>query len=496
MIKSTLRRLLLPAWAQSLTVAVPFLAAPVFAAERPNILMIVVDDLRPQLGCYGQSQVRSPNIDRLAAQGVRFERAYCMVPTCGASRASMMTSIRPAPQRFVNHLTYAEKDAPGITTLNTHLKQNGYFTLSNGKVFHHPDDNAIGWSEPAWRPTAGKGPATAEEKAARKKGGGKKEGKAAENKDEDGNTRNAPYVISPFNDDQLGDGQVAQKTIADLQRLKSKGQPFFLAAGFFKPHLPFIAPKRYWDLYPAETIKLPTNYFLPKDAPAAAIIDDGELRAYAGVPKTGPLSDAMARNLIRGYYACVSFTDAQIGRVLAELDRLGLAQNTIVVLWGDHGWMLGEHSFWGKHRCFDISMQVPLIVRAPGVKGGVITAGITELIDVYPSLCEMTGLPIPTHAKGRSFAPLLKNPAQPWKEQAIGRFQAGDTIRTDTHRFTEYAKARGNPAARMLYDLRDDPAENVNVSEQPPNSATAQQLAARLNAGKGKDGDLPNTAAK
>lgn len=461
------------------------------AAEHPNILMIAVDDLRPQLGCYGLPQVKSPNIDRLAAQGLIFNRAYCMVPTCGASRASLMTSIRPAPKRFVNHLTYAEKDAPGITTLNTHLRQNGYYTISNGKVFHHPEDNAVGWSEPAWRPsppTSG----TALKSGQARKGGRQAKGKGRnQKKDEDGVTRGAPFQISPLDDDDLGDGQVAQKTIADLRRLKEKGQPFFLAAGFFKPHLPFIAPKKYWDLYPADTIKLPVNYHRPKDAPDESIHNSGELRSYAGVPKQGRLPDELALNLIRGYHACVSFTDAQIGKVLDELDRLDLARNTIIILWGDHGWNLAEHTLWCKHSCFETSMRVPLIVRAPGVKGGFKTAGLTELIDVYPSLCELAGLPVPAHVQGRSFTPLLKNPALPWKEQAIGRFQNGDTIRTDHFRFTEYANAQSGGIARMLYDHRADPGEDINVSERSAHADTVTLLTKRLRAGKGKDGDLP-----
>ncbi len=455
--------------------------------QRPNILMIVVDDLRPQLGCYGLAQVKSPNIDRLASQGTVFNRAYCMVPTCGASRASLMTSIRPAPKRFVNHLTYAEKDAPGITTLNTHLRQNGYYTVSNGKVFHHPEDNAIGWSEPAWRPgqpASGAALKSRPTKQARGKGQNKK-------KDEDGATRGAPYVISPLADEELPDGQVAQKTIADLRRLKEKGQPFFLAAGFFKPHLPFIAPKKYWDLYPADTIKLPATYHRPKNAPDVAIHNSGELRAYAGVPKTGPVSDDLARNLIRGYHACVSFTDAQIGRVLDELERLGLGSNTIVMLWGDHGWNLAEHTLWCKHSCFETSMRVPLIVRAPGLAGGRHTDGLTELIDVYPSLCELAGVPVPAHVQGRSFVPLLKHPALPWKDRAIGRFQNGDTLRTDRFRFTEYSNPQSQPGARMLYDHQADPGEDRNISEQSANAGTVLQLTERLRAGKGRDGDLP-----
>ncbi|MEN3943366.1 sulfatase [Prosthecobacter sp. SYSU 5D2] len=477
--------------------ALPFAA---FSADRPNILMIAVDDLRPQLGCYGQSQIHSPNLDRLASQGTLFQRAYCMVPTCGASRASLMTSIRPAPKRFVTHLAYAEKDAPGITTLNTHLKENGYHTVSNGKIFHHPEDSAIGWTEPAWRPSPGKPGATAPEDMPKKKaangpekssgqnkGKGKGKGAAKKGKPE----RGVPYEISPLEDHQLSDGLVAEKTIKDLRRLKDQDQPFFIAAGFFKPHLPFIAPKKYWDLYPEDSIKLPSNYHAPKDAPAESIHNSGELRAYKGIPKTGPLPEDMALNMIRGYQACVSFTDAQIGKVLEELDRLGLTENTIVILWGDHGWNLGEHTLWCKHSCYETSMQVPLIIRAPGFKGGLKTAGLTELIDVYPTLCELAGVPTPAHVQGRSFVPLMKTPGMQWKEQAIGRFMAGDTLRTEEHRFTEYSNNQGQPTARMLYDHTRDPAENINLSEQPAQAETVEQLTARLRSAKGKDGDLP-----
>ena len=462
------------------------------AAERPNILMIAVDDLRPQLKCYGVGQVHSPNMDRLAAQGVLFNRAYCMVPTCGASRASLMTSIRPAPKRFVTHLAYAEKEAPGITTLNTHLKQNGYFTISNGKVFHHPDDSAEGWSEPAWRP--GQAAPGAPVVPQKKGGKGKGKAKAAESagaKKAGGESRGRPYGISDLTDDEHSDGQVALKTIGDMRRMKESGQPFFIAAGFFKPHLPFICPKKYWDLYPPGSLKLPDNYHPPKDAPAESIHNSGELRAYSGVPKTGRLPNDMALELIRGYHACVSFTDAQIGRILDELDRLDLTKNTIVILWGDHGWNLAEHTLWCKHSCYETSMRVPLIIRAPGFQGGLKTDGLTELIDVYPTLSELAGLPIPSHVQGRSFVPLMKNPAAPWKAQAIGRFTNGDTIRTDTHRFTEYTDRQRGPVARMLYDHRADPGEDVNVAEQPTNTGIASQLTERLRSGKGKDGDLP-----
>jgi iduronate 2-sulfatase len=466
--------------------------SPGAEVTRPNILFIAVDDLRPQLGCYGVKQVKSPNIDRLAAQGLMFNRAYCMVPTCGASRASLMTSIRPAPKRFMTHLAYAEKDAPGITTLNTQLKQNGYHTISNGKVFHHPEDNAAGWSEPAWRPGQPANGVPTPAKSGVKKGGGRGKGKGkGKSKDEDGQSRGRPFAISELSDDEHSDGQVALKSIADMRRLKDAGQPFFLAAGFFKPHLPFIVPKKYWDLYPPESIALPSNYHPPKDAPAESIHNSGELRAYSGVPKTGPLPDELALNLIRGYHACVSFTDAQIGRVLDELERLDLARNTIVILWGDHGWNLAEHTLWCKHSCYETSMRVPLIIRAPGFQGGLKTDALAELIDVYPTLCELARVPVPSHVQGRSFVPLMRDPGQDWKEQAIGRFTQGDTIRTGNFRFTEYTERERGPIARMLYDHRADPGEDINISEHPEQSETVARLTGRLRAGKGKDGDLP-----
>jgi len=423
------------------------------AAERPNVLFIAVDDLRPELACYGKQHMHSPNIDRLAESGVLFERAYCMVPTCGASRASLMTGIRPARKRFVSYLAWAEKDAPGITTFNTQFRKNGYYTVSLGKIFHHPQDNAAGWSEPAWRPKGVRWYRRPENHALhmkRQKQGRRKRGPAWESAD--------------VPDNAYADGLLAERAIADLQRLKARKEPFFLAVGFFKPHLPFVAPKKYWDLYDHEKIQLPGNYHPPKNAPKESIHSSGELRAYAGIPAKGPVSEQTARNLIHGYYACVSYTDAQIGKLLDELDRLDLANNTIVVLWGDHGWNLGEHTLWCKHSCYETSMQIPLIVRAPGIAGGGRRAALIESIDLYPSLCELAGLPLPEHLQGRSFAALMADPQAEWKQAAVGRFQNGDTIRTDTFRFTEYTNAKGRLISQMLYDHAVDPGENANVA--------------------------------
>lgn len=440
------------------------------AADRPNVLFIAVDDLRPELGCYGNPHIHSPNIDRLASQGTVFERAYCMVPTCGASRAALMTSIRPAPKRFVTHLASAEEEVPNITTLNTHFKNAGYTTISNGKIFHHPSDNAKGWTEAPWRPKAPtyKLPESIAASKTTPKG------------------RGPAYESADVKDDFYADGKLANKTIEDLRRLKQQDEPFFLAVGFFKPHLPFVAPTKYWDLYEPNTISLPETYHRPQNAPDEAIHNSGELRAYAGIPKKGPVSDETALNMIRGYYACVSYTDANIGKLLDELDRLELADNTIVVLWGDHGWNLGEHTLWCKHSCFETSMHAPLIVKVPGKYAGQKTPALTEFVDIYPSLCELCGLETPEHCQGESFVRLLKDPSAEGKPFAIGRFGAGDTIRTDKFRYTEYSAKQQPPHAKMLYDHQKDPQEDTNIVGRPKLGETVEELSEQLNTNKGK----------
>ena len=448
------------------------------ATEKPNVLFIAVDDLRPELNCYGKAHIKSPNIDKLAETGFLFERAYCMVPTCGASRASLMTGIRPSRGRFVSFLASAQKETPGIMTLNTHFKNNGYHTVSNGKIFHNRDDNAQGWSEEVWRPTGNGIGYRLEENQKIANAGSEVPGKRR---------RGPPYESADAPDLDYPDGQIAVKAIEDLRRLKDRKEPFFLAVGFLKPHLPFVAPKKYWDLYDPDSIQLPDNYHPPKDAPKEAVHSSGELRAYAGVPAKGPVSDEMARKMIHGYYACVSFTDAQVGKVLDELKKLGLAEDTIVILWGDHGWNLAEHTMWCKHSCFETSMHAPLIVRAPGVTtGGQRTKALTEFIDIYPSLSELAGLPLPMHLQGKSFVPLLKNPRLAGKPAAIGRFGNGDTIRTDQFRFSEYTGKDGKFSSRMLYDHKKDPGENVNVSELADQAEAVKNLATELHKGMGK----------
>ncbi|MCH7920099.1 MAG: sulfatase [Planctomycetes bacterium] len=454
------------------------------AARRPNVLFIAVDDLRPQINCYGKTFMHTPHLDRLAERGVLFERAYCMVPTCGASRASLMSGIRPAPDRFVNYLAWAEKDVPGVTTLNTHFKNHGYTTISLGKVFHHATDNVDGWSETPWRPQTGDYHNKELQAHARAEHRKKYPQRKA--------PRGMPYEQFDAPDESYRDAENASKAITHMKRFaRQKDVPFFLAVGFYKPHLPFCAPQKYWDLYDASKIDVPHNYRAPEGAPAVALHSSGELRAYASIPPKGPVARETARQLIHGYYACVSFIDAQVGRLLDALDDLGLTDNTIIVLWGDHGWQLGEHGMWNKHSCFETSMHAPLLVAAPGesgVKPGTRVRALTEFIDIYPSLCDLAGLPKPEHLEGRSFLPLMKDPGAPWKSYAVGRFKSGDTIRSDRYRFSEYPKGSRVTAVRMLYDHSEDPDETVNVSERDGNSDTVRELARELHARKGKPG--------
>ncbi len=456
-------------------------AAPVAStrARRPNVLFIAVDDLRPQLGCYGHTQMISPNIDRLAGEGMLFSRSYCQVPVCGASRASLLTGVRPTPGRFVNFSTRADKDAPGVTVLPKHFRRHGYHTLSAGKVFHHLADSADAWSEAAWRPQQNpRGYITPESLAmVRRTRNPSLPGRRGRGR---GPAQEAPDV----GDSEYADGKLADKAIADLRRLKGGEKPFFLALGFFKPHLPFTAPKKYWDLYPRDRIDLADNPFRPKGAPDAALHNWGELRnGYTGIPPKGPLPAELARTLVHGYYACVSYIDAQIGRVLTELRRLGLGDNTIVVLWGDHGWNLGEHGLWCKHCNFETSLHSPLLIRAPGFPRGLTSPALTEYVDIYPTLCDLAGLPQPKHLEGSSLVPLLANPAKPWKTAVFSRFRNGDSVKTHRYRYTQWRRGTAAPYARMLYDHKTDPHENVNLSERPAHQALVQQMQRTLQAG-------------
>lgn len=435
---------------------------------RPNVLFLAVDDLRPEMACYGIKYMVTPHLDRLAERGVRFDRTYCNIAVCGASRASLMTGLRPTPSRFTSYLTRADEDAPNVLSLPMIFKQHGYHTQSNGKVYHHVDDDAKAWSEPSWRPeTSSVWWALPENRALA-----------------DGKQRGPAYEAADVPDEQYPDHRICDKTLADLRRLARQDKPFFLACGFYRPHLPFVVPKKYWDLYPADRIRLPDNMFFPCDLPEAFQYHWGELRAYHGIPKEGPVSEATARQLIRGYHASVSFVDAQIGRLLNALDELGIADRTIIVLWGDHGWQLGEHGFWCKHTNFEVASRAPLLIVAPGIKGGRASRRLVEYIDIYPTLCDLAGLPHPAHLQGKSMHPLLLDTDAEHKEAVFTRYGGGDAIRTDRYRYKEM-RSKGGAGDLLgvgLFDLEKDPAENRNVADDPAYGDVRRKLRAMLDA--------------
>ncbi len=431
----------------------------------PNVLFIAIDDLRPELGIFGASHIVSPSIDKLAESGLVFTRAYCNIPVCGASRASLMSGIRPNRQRFLNYDCWQDKDVPGIVSLPMHFKNNGYRTISLGKVYHHIQDGKGSWDY-RWHPAA--------ENVSGWRDYRKKKNLSHE---ENGTTRGFPYECADFPDDAYFDGKIANEAIAQLKQLRENDQPFFLAVGFLKPHLPFNAPEKYWDLYDPGKIELPGFMRKPDNAPDEAMHTFGELRAYYSIPPEGPVPDTTAIKLIHGYYACVSYTDAQVGKVLEALDELGLAKNTIVIVWGDHGWHLGEHGLWCKHCNFEKVLHTPLILKAPGKKPGQRTHALVEYIDIYPTLCELSGLPLPFHLQGKSMVPLLDDPSQPWKKAVFARWIRGETLITPTYTYTEWMNDKnGELQARMLYNISEDPEETVNISEIPANTSLVQQL--------------------
>ncbi len=300
-------------------------------------------------------------------------------------------------------------------------------------------------------------------------------------------TRGMPYERADVPDTAYFDGRIAEKAVADLAKLKDGDQPFFLAVGFLKPHLPFNAPEKYWALYDTMDIQLPKNYKQPESTPQTAYHRFGELRNYHSIPEQGPVSDEMAKRLIHGYYATVSYTDAQIDKLLSALETNGLADNTIVILWGDHGWNLGDHMLWCKHCNFASSLRTPLILKVPGKTTGTYTDAITEYIDVYPSLCELAGLPLPEHLDGESFATLIDQPQSRQKDYAISKYFDGVTLVKDQLHYTEWLDENDEVRARMLFDHATDPLELNNLAEKPDMAGKVQELSQFLHANWGED---------
>ncbi len=477
------------------------------AAPKPNVLLICVDDLKPILGCYGDKLVKSPNIDRLAARSVQFDRAFCNQAVCSPSRNSLLTGLRPQTLGIYDLGTNFRRARPDAVTLPQLFKQHGWRTEGMGKIFHvgHGNTNdPASWSTPYWTANV----VAYALPASKAKSGLTREEALFSNKSAKDLPRGAAYESADVPDNTYPDGALADHAIERLRAAKEKpAEPFFLAVGFVKPHLPFVAPKKYWDLYDRASFKLAEVRAAPEGAPSYAPQSGGELRQYSGIPESGPIPDDLQRTLLHGYHAAVSYMDAQLGRVLAELDKLGLAQNTIVVLWGDHGWHLGDHGIWCKHTNYEQAARIPLLVAGPGVMAGAKTGSLVETVDIYPTLAELAGLPAPAGLDGRSFAATLRHPVALTKDHTIhvyprnapGKGQViGRAIRTERYRLVEWKKI-GAPASEAdleLYDYEADPLERKNLAAtQPEIVAKLQAMLARHPEAKpqlsARSGDTP-----
>jgi arylsulfatase A-like enzyme len=443
------------------------LSAP--ASSRPNVLLILSDDLAATLGCYGDSQAKTPQLDALAKRSVRFDRAYCQFPHCNPSRSSMLSGLRPNTTRVTLNEDNLYDNIPGVVTLPAFFRQQGYTTARAGKIFHLgvPAGTESRDDPKAWdfgTPFKDERPYPPARESAVKVKTGKKQG--------------LPWQEIPGADDTLVDGNFATEAISWLER-RDRTKPFFLAVGFHRPHLPFVAPAKYFDLYPFDSIKLPVEP--PNDeADIPEPARNGSVDQY-----TMSATPEQRRAAIRAYLATVSYMDAQAGRVLDALKRLGVAQNTIVVFSGDHGWHLGEHGLWHKRSLFEQSARVPLIIHAPGARGnGQVSASLVELLDIYPTLCELAGLSPPSVLQGRSLRPVLNDPratingaAFTQARRGAGAQNWGRSIRTARWRCTEWDEGRNGVE---LYDHDSDPGEFTNLANDARHAEVLKELRAKL----------------
>jgi iduronate 2-sulfatase len=478
----------------------------------PNILFIGVDDLRPELASYGATYIQSPNIDRIAAEGVLFDRAYAQWAVCMQSRASLLTGLRP--DSFSRQAANFREVVPDVVTLPQHFKNHGYFTQSFGKIFHGAWKNAyvqdrfqdpVSWSAERWTPSpqyyfSPEGIAVAQEVFATAPPrqlylhGARRDPEKPDQWQDffvRGLVTEAPEVA----DNVLADGRIADAAIKKMRELhaRSESTPFFLAVGFQKPHLPFVAPKKYWDLY--DPAKIPPVTFPDRPVGSPEFVTEvgaREITQYIESP-VDQESSARARHLRHGYAASISYVDAQIGRLLDELDVLGIRDHTIVVLWSDHGFKLGEFGVFGKNTNFELDTRVPLIISAPGLARGERSGAVVELVDLHPTLSELAGLPVHPGAEGESFASNVKDTEAvdqgvAFSQIPYARWPAlmGYSVRTATHRYTEWrdlsdVKRTGDVLVRELYEYGVDGVETKNLADAPAYLKVQQRLQQLLN---------------
>jgi iduronate 2-sulfatase len=436
------------------------LSSALVGAERPNVLLICVDDLKPLAGCYGDRVVQTPHLDRLAARGVRFDRAYCNQAVCAPSRHALMLGLRPQTLGIYDLATRFRPVAPDAVSWSQHFMANGYHAESMGKIYHsgHGNgDDVASWSVPAWK---ARGPNVK-----------LYHDPASEPRVKGPDARGAAYESADVPDDAYVDGALANVAVERLAALSKDDKPWFLAVGFIRPHLPFVAPKRYWDLYQRSAFAVPPRV-VPQGAPAYAPQFGGELRQYQDIPKKGELDDDLTRALIHGYHAATSYLDAQLGKVIDALDASGQAGDTIIVLWGDHGWHLGDHGMWCKHTNYEQATRIPLIVVGPGIAPAASDA-LIETVDLYPTIAALAGLPPPVKIDGVAQVAALRGGAGV-RDHVIHVYPRGErmgrAIRTARHRLVEWKRPGASPdtAELELYDYQDDPLETRNLAATRP----------------------------
>lgn len=501
-------------------------AEVISADEKPNVLFIAVDDLRPELGCYGSPIAKTPHLDALAADGLLFERAYCQQAICRPSRASLMTGARPESTGLFHNYVSLRELQPDILTLPQHFIAHGYETAYCGKIFHNGDtDEGVSWSRQPVKWVKGierpRGPYALPENNRMKADNMKKMlakyGEAARR----GLAAGPAFEKADVPDTAYIDGYNTQLAIATLKEMVAVDKPFFLGMGYKLPHLNWCAPAKYWDIYQPDDIPMATETAAPDGGAAMGLHASFELRTRAGIPKVGPLGPQLSRTLKHAYLASTSYVDAQIGLMVKALEDAGVKDRTIIVIWGDHGWHLGDMGVWGKATNYEIATRVPLMIWTPDMKArGAKSKALVELVDIYPTLCELAGLPLPEHLEGQSFVPLMSNPAKDWKTAAFSQYpnpalrewaanplsqgmretwfgpliqeveqriiqQQGDkwnrelfeehlmgyTMRTDRYRLVvwrDHRDALAPPIDIELFDHDADPSETKNIADQNP----------------------------
>lgn len=517
--------------------------------KKPNVLFIAVDDLRPELGAYGSDIAITPNIDKLAANGLLFENAYCQQAICSPSRASLMTGARPETIGVFENYTYFRDENTDIVTLPQHFKNNGYETVYAGKIYHGRfTDTLLSWSrKPAVNKLTIEKPnypgayALPENQEIYKKN--QADIRAKYNSVSHYALGRGPaYEMADVEDHEYIDGYHTELAIATLKDMvETNEKPFFLGLGFRLPHLDWNAPKKYWDLYDRDSIPMATHTAAPENGAAMGLHASFELRVRHGIPKSGPIEGELAKTLKHAYLASVSYVDAQIGKMLSALEQSGQRENTIIILWSDHGWHLGDMGVWGKATNYEIATRVPLLIWTPDMpesSRGQHTEALVELVDMYPTLSELAGLELPNHLEGQSFVPLLNEPKRKWKEAAFSQFPSpalrewaanpltaemretyfgplieevedriitqqgekwnrdvfenrlmGYSMRTERYRFVAWKDRTDSNAAPIyveLYDHLTDPAETQNIAESHPDIVA--ELSKRLQ--KGWQGNL------